>query len=78
VSLDEDMPREVKGVFVNQPLNQGGGNLDPLGPPRPLRYFWLPKAHPSKPPLPPNIPYHPPLNYLQYVKDSDLDVHVRH
>jgi len=29
-----------------------------------------------RPPLPPKRPYHQSLNYLQYVKDFDLDVHV--
>jgi hypothetical protein len=32
---------------------------------------------PSKPPLPPNRPYCGPFNYLEYVKDFNLDVHVR-
>ncbi len=31
----------------------------------------------SKPPLPPNRPYHQPLNYLEYVKDFDPNGHVR-
>jgi hypothetical protein len=31
----------------------------------------------SKPPLPPNMPYHQPLNYPKYVKYSNLDVHVK-
>jgi hypothetical protein len=74
LSLHEDMPREVKGIFVNQPLNQGGGDSNP---PRPLRYFGLPMVHPSRPPLPPNIPYCRPLNYHEYVKDFDPNVHVR-
>jgi hypothetical protein len=34
-------------------------------------------VNPSKPPLPPNRPYHQPFNYPEYVKDFDLDVHVR-
>jgi hypothetical protein len=29
------------------------------------------------PPLPPKNPYCRPFNYLEYVKDSNLDVHVR-
>jgi hypothetical protein len=29
------------------------------------------------PPLPPSRPYHRPLNYPKYVKDFDLNVHVR-
>jgi hypothetical protein len=31
----------------------------------------------SRTPLPPNKPYCWPLNYLEYVKDSNLDAHVR-
>jgi hypothetical protein len=31
----------------------------------------------GKPPLPPNKPYHWPLNNPKYVKDFDLDAHVR-
>jgi hypothetical protein len=31
----------------------------------------------SKPPLPPNKPYHRPHNYPKYVKHSNLDAHVR-
>ncbi len=31
----------------------------------------------SKPPLPPNMFYCQPLNYLEYVKDSDPNVHVK-
>jgi hypothetical protein len=34
-------------------------------------------VHPNKPSLPPNRPYHRPLNYPRYVKDSDLDAHVK-
>jgi hypothetical protein len=33
--------------------------------------------NPSKLPLPPSTPYHRPLNYLEYVKDSNPNVHVR-
>jgi hypothetical protein len=29
----------------------------------------------GRPPLPLNRPYHQPFNYLEYVKDSNLDVH---
>ncbi len=32
---------------------------------------------PNRPPLPPNKPYHRPLNYLEYMKNSNQDVHVR-
>jgi hypothetical protein len=28
-------------------------------------------------PLPPNRPYYRPLNYLEYVKDFDVDAHVK-
>jgi hypothetical protein len=31
----------------------------------------------SKPPLPPNRLYCQPLNYPRYVKDFDLDAHVK-
>jgi hypothetical protein len=31
----------------------------------------------SKPSLPPNRPYRRPFNYLEYVKDSNPDAHVR-
>jgi hypothetical protein len=34
-------------------------------------------VNPGRPPLPPNKPYHQPLNYLQYVKDFDPNAHVR-
>ncbi len=30
-----------------------------------------------KPPLPPNMPYCWPLNYLEYVKDFDPDAHIK-
>ncbi len=33
--------------------------------------------NPSIPPLPPNRPYHRPLNYLEYAKDFDPNAHVR-
>jgi hypothetical protein len=31
----------------------------------------------SRPPSPPNKPYHRPFNYPKYVKDSNPDVHVK-
>jgi hypothetical protein len=34
-------------------------------------------VNPWRPPLPPNRPYCWPLNYLEYVKDFDPNVHVR-
>jgi hypothetical protein len=33
-------------------------------------------VHLGKSPLPLSRPYRRPLNYLKYVKDSDLDAHV--
>jgi hypothetical protein len=80
VNLHEDIPREVNRVFVNQPSLLGGGGpypLGPLGPLRPPRYFGLPMVNPGRPPLTLNKPYHWPLNYLEYVKDSDPNAHVR-
>jgi hypothetical protein len=64
----------VNKVFTSQPLDQGGGGSDP---PRPPRYFGLPMVHLGKPPLPPSKPYYQPLNYLEHVKDSDLDTHIK-
>jgi hypothetical protein len=80
VSVHEDIPRKVNKVFVSQPLDLGGCDSDPLGPPRPPRlprYFGLPMVNPSRPPSPPNTPYCRPLNYLEYVKDFDPNAHVR-
>ncbi len=37
----------------------------------------MPIMNSSKPPLPPNRPYRRPFNYLEYVKDSNPDAHVR-
>jgi len=34
-------------------------------------------VHPSRPPLPPSRPYCWPFNYPEYVKDSNLDAHVK-
>jgi hypothetical protein len=61
-------------IFAKQPLDLGGGGSRPLGL---LGYFGLPIVNPSKPPLPLNKPYRRPFNYPEYVKDFDLDVHVR-
>jgi hypothetical protein len=58
----------VNKVFTSQLVDLGRGILDPLGP---LGYFGLPLVNPGKPPLSPNRPYCQPLNYLEYVKDSD-------
>ncbi len=74
VNLHEDLLREVNKVFASQPLDQGGGGLNP---PRPPKYFGLLLVHPGRPPLPPNKSYHRPFNYLEYVKDFDPNVHVR-
>jgi len=40
-------------------------------------YFGLPMVHLDMPPLPPNKPYHQPLNYPKYVKDFDPNAHVK-
>ncbi len=69
VNLHEDLLREVNKVFASQPLDQGGGGLNP---PRPPKYFGLLLVHPCRPPLPPNKSYHRPFNYLEYVKDFTL------
>ncbi len=34
-------------------------------------------VNPGMPPLPPNRPYYRPFNYLEYIKDSYLDAHVK-
>jgi hypothetical protein len=34
-------------------------------------------VHLGRPPLPPSRPYYRPFNYLEYVKDSNPNVHVR-
>jgi hypothetical protein len=34
-------------------------------------------VNPSMPPLPPNRPYHQPLNYPKYVKDFNPNAHVK-
>ncbi len=80
MSLHENKPREVNIVFGSQPLHprRGGSNpLGPRGPLGPLGYSGLPIVNPCKPPLPPNRPYRWPLNYLEYVKDSSPNAHVR-
>ncbi len=74
MSLHENILGEVNIIFVNWPLNPRGCSLNPPGPPRPSRYFGLPMVNLGRPPLPSKIPYHQPL---EYVKDFDLNVHVR-
>ncbi len=64
-------------VFANQPLDPRRSSSNPLGPPRLPRYFGLPMVNPSRPPLPPNRPYRRLFNYPKYVKDSNLNVHVK-
>jgi hypothetical protein len=76
VNLHEDILKNVNIVFVNQPSTPRGGGSYPLRPSSPPRYFGLPMVNPGRPPLPPNKPYCRPLNYPEYVQDSDLDVHV--
>jgi hypothetical protein len=71
------MLREVNKVFVGQPLDPRKGGLGPPAPPRSSRYFGLPMVNLCRPPLPPNKPYHRPLNYPEHVKDFDPNVHVR-
>jgi hypothetical protein len=66
----------VNIFFVNQPSNRKGDS----DPPRPLGtrgYFGLLMVHPSKPPLPPSRTYHQPFNHHEYVKDFDVDAHVK-
>jgi hypothetical protein len=71
------MPKEVDKIFVGQPSNLGGGWSWWLGPSEPSGYFGLPMVNPSRPPLPSNRPYCWPFNYLEYVKDSNPNAHVR-
>jgi len=49
VNLHEDIPKEVNKIFINQPSDQGRGDLDPLRPLGPPRYFGLLMVHPSMP-----------------------------
>jgi len=80
VSVHRKMPKKVNKVFARQPLYLGGGRSRPPEPPRPLgpsSYFGLPMMNPCKPPLPPNKPYHRPLNYPEYLNNFNLDAHVR-
>jgi hypothetical protein len=63
VNLHEDIPRKANKFFINQPWNQGKGDSNPLGPPRPPGCFGLLMVHPGMLPLPPSRPYHRPFNY---------------
>jgi hypothetical protein len=73
--VHEEMPREVNIIFVGQPLDLGRGGSNPPGPLGPPKCFGL-LMNSNKPPLPPSKPYCWPLNYFEYVKDSDPNVHV--
>jgi hypothetical protein len=42
-----------------------------------FRIFWITNGESMQNPIPPIRPYHRPLYYLGYVKDSNPDVHVR-
>jgi len=42
-----------------------------------FKLFWIANDESGKPPLPPNKPYHWPLNYPEYVNNFNLDAHVR-
>jgi hypothetical protein len=42
-----------------------------------VRLFGLPMMNIGIPPLPPNKPYRRPLNYPEYVNNSNPHVHVR-
>jgi hypothetical protein len=75
--VHEEMLKEVNKVFDGQPLNLGGGSLNPPRPLGPPKYFGLPMVNSSKPPLPPNKPYCQPLNYHEYVKDFDPNAHIK-
>ncbi len=55
-------PIDVNKFFVSQPSDPGGGDSNPLRPLGPLGYFGLPMVNLGRPPLPPNKPYHQPLN----------------
>jgi hypothetical protein len=74
------MAREVDRIFVGQPLDLGGGGSNPprpLGPSGPLGCFRLPMMNPCGPPLPLNMPYRRPFDYIKYVKDFHPNNHVK-
>ncbi len=72
--VHEEMPIKVNKSFASQPSNPKGGGSNP---PRPPRYFGLPMVNLGMPGLTPYRPYPQSLNYLEYVKDSNPNVHVR-
>jgi hypothetical protein len=77
MNLHENTPKEVVNkVFASQPLDPRGGDSNPSKPQGFIGYFGLPMVNPNRLLLPPNIAYHWPLNYFEYVQDSNLDVHV--
>ncbi len=70
----------MDNIFAKQPsyLRRGRSWLPkPPRPPRPSSYFGLPVMNPSRPPLSPNKPYRWPFNYLKYMKNSNLNAHVK-
>jgi hypothetical protein len=71
VNVHTKMPKDVNKVFAKQHQTQRKGGSRPPRPPILSRYFGLRMMDPGRPPLPPNIPYHRPLNYPKYVKDFD-------
>jgi hypothetical protein len=86
VSVHIEMPTKVDKIFVGQLLDPRGGNSYPLGPPippipprplGPLGYFGSLVMNPCIPPLSPKRLYCWPLNYPGFVKDFDLDAHVK-
>jgi hypothetical protein len=80
VTVHRKMPKELNKVFATQPSyprGRGSRPLEPLRPPRPVGYFGLPMMNLGKPPLPPNKPYRRPLNYFEYVKNLNPNVHVK-
>ncbi len=77
VNLHEDIPREVNNIFASQPSNSRKSGSNPPRPLGPWGCFGLPIVNLSRPPLPPNRPYRWPFNHLEYVKDSNPNVHVK-
>ncbi len=73
VNVHIEMPKNVNKVFVGQLSNLWGGGSGPL---RFSGYIGLLMVNPGRPPLPLNMFYFRPLNYLEYVKDSNQNAHV--